>query len=368
MSITTLRPNTRLFPGITLTLLLFGCASTPEVAKFEDPVFPPPPSPPRFYYERSLITSADVEIESRDSAFRRFVTGEMRRGLGMDKPFEVAVHRGRVFVTDTVKRAVNVFDLPAARFFEIGQKAPGELFKPMGLDVDDQGNLYVLDARRKAVNVYDRDGTFLRSFGRAEEFSRPAGITVNPEGTKAFVVDTGGVQSSWHRIVVFDAQSGEFLHHISRRGSGDGELNLPREAVLAPNGNLYVVDGGNFRVQAFTQDGEFLHSFGEIGLRGGQFSRPKGIAADQDSNLYVVDAAFGNFQIFNPDGQLLLHVGHRNALNQPANFMLPAGIDVDEDGRVYMVDQYFRKVEVFRPASVAKGTGYFSRPDSTAKK
>ena len=342
--------------------LLSGCASTPDEKDAPKPVFPPPPEQPRFHYETSLISSADVELEDDNSAFRRFITGEARTGRGLAKPFEVAVHKGRVFVSDTVHRYVSVFDKPQARFFEIGAEAPGELFKPMGLDVDDAGNLYVLDARRKAVNVYDRDGKFLRTFGRAEEFSRPAGLTVTPSGDKVFVVDTGGVQSDWHRIVVFDANSGDFLYYISQRGSGDGELNLPREAVIAPNGNLYVVDGGNFRVQAFSQQGEFLYSFGDIGLRGGQFSRPKGIAADKDSNIYVVDAAFGNFQIFNPKGQLLLAVGTRNSVNKAANFMLPAGIDVDEDGRVYMVDQFFRKVEVFRPATVEEGQGYFSGP------
>ncbi len=322
--------------------------------------FPPPPNEPRFFYEMSLITSADVEEEESDSAFRRMITGELRVGTGMAKPFEVAVHQGRVFVSDTVKRLVSAFDMPQRKYFEIGSKAPGELFKPMGIDVDDAGKLYVLDARRKAVNVYDRDGNFLNSFGRPEEFSRPSGLTVDPAGTRVFVVDTGGVQSNWHRIVVFDAESGEFLRNISTRGSAEGELNLPREAVVAPNGNLYVVDGGNFRIQAFSQEGEFLYSFGSIGLRTGQFSRPKGIAADQDSNIYVVDAAFGNFQVFNPKGQLLMHAGSRNSLNAPATFMLPSGIDVDEDGRVYMVDQFFRKVEVFRPAAVDKGTGYFS--------
>lgn len=345
-----------------------GCASTPEVGDFKKPVFPPAPEVARFYYERSLLTSADVEIEDKESSFRRMITGEARMGKGMSKPFEVAVHQGRVFVSDTVKRVVNVFDAPEGKFFEIGGKSPGELRKPMGLDVDSQGNLYVLDASNKSINVYNRDGVYQRSFGQPEEFSRPSGLTVDPDGTKVFVVDTGGIQSNWHRVVVFDAQSGNLLRHISHRGSGDGELNLPREAVIAPNGNLYVVDGGNFRVQVFTQDGEYLQSFGEIGLRGGQFSRPKGIAADKDGNLYVVDAAFGNFQIFNPEGQLLLHVGNRSSQNKAASFMLPSGIDVDEDGRVYMIDQYFRKVEVFRPASLEEGTGFFSRSSADDKK
>jgi len=241
----------------------------------------------------------------------------------MAKPFGVTVHQGRVFVSDTVRRQVFVFDVPEARFFEIGTEVPGELAKPMGLDVDLQGNLYVCDAALKQVLMYDRDGNYLRRFGEPEMFDRPAGLAVDPSGDRIFVVDTGGVSSNRHQVSVIDTKSGKLLHTISRRGNGEGELNLPRDAALDGDGNLYVVDGGNFRVQVFNQQGDFIRSFGDIGRRGGQFSRPKGIGVDKDGNIYVADTAFGNFQIFNPEGQLLLAVGSRNAAGGPARFMLP---------------------------------------------
>jgi len=340
-------------------LLLSACASTaPPGEDLELPVFPPPPSDPRFFYERSLFSSADVEIESEESQFKRFVTGAKRTGIGMGKPFGVTVHKGRVFVSDTMKRLVLAFDVREGRFFEIGADAPGELVKPMGLDVDLNGNLYVCDATLKQVMVFDRDGKFLRRFGEPGMFDRPAGLTVNPNGSRVFVVDTGGVRSERHRVLVFDAWSGSLLHTISKRGQAEGELNLPRDATIGLSGNLYVVDGGNFRVQEFTPEGQFVRSIGAIGRRTGQFSRPKGIGIDKQGNIYVVDTAFGNFQIFNPEGQLLLPVGSRNSSPGPARFMLPAGLAVDEDGRVYLVDQYFRKVDVFRPAGITEEQGW----------
>lgn len=340
-------------------LLLSACASTPPPGEdLELPVFPPPPSDPRFFYERSLFSSADVEIESDESQFKRFVTGAKRTGIGMGKPFGVTVHKGRVFVSDTMKRLVLAFDVREGQFFEIGADAPGELVKPMGLDVDLNGNLYVCDATLKQVMVFDRDGKFLRRFGEPGMFDRPAGLTVNPNGSRVFVVDTGGVRSERHRVLVFDAWSGGLLHTISKRGQAEGELNLPRDATIGQSGNLYVVDGGNFRVQEFTPEGQFVRSIGAIGRRTGQFSRPKGIGIDKQGNIYVVDTAFGNFQIFNPEGQLLLPVGSRNSSPGPARFMLPAGLAVDEDGRVYLVDQYFRKVDVFRPAGITEEQGW----------
>lgn len=353
--------------SVILTLVMTGCAtSQPELTEIPAPVFPSPPDEARIIYERSLISSADVEIESEDSAFKRFVTGARRTGIGMGKPFGVTVHQGRVFVSDTLKRQVIAFDVRMGKFIEIGIKSPGQLIRPMGLDVDLQGNLYVCDATLKQILVFDRDGKYLRRFGKAEMFDRPAGLTVTPEGDRVFVVDTGGVSSDRHRVLVFDPSSGELLNTISRRGNGEGELNLPREATVGLDGNLYVVDGGNFRVQVFTPTGEYLRSFGAIGRRSGQFSRPKGIGVDPDGNIYVADTAFGNFQIFNMQGQLLLAVGSRNSVPGPARFMLPAGLAVDEDGRIYMVDQYFKKVEVFRPVSLPPDQGWLVyQPEET---
>lgn len=345
---------------LLIAVKLTACATIPDgMQQLEKPVFPEPPDEARIFFERTLISSADVEIESEDSAFRRFITGEQRTGIGFGKPFGVTVHKGRVFVSDTMKRMVLAFDIPEARFLEIGTKAPGELIKPMGVDVDKDGNLYVCDATLKHVVVYNRDGLYLRTIGKPELFSRPAGLTVDPQGKRVFIVDTGGIQSSWHRVVVLDAQTGKFLHTISRRGNQEGELNLPRDATIGDDGNLYVVDGGNFRVQVFSQDGQFIRSFGDIGRRSGQFSRPKGIATDKDGNIYVADTAFGNFQIFNQQGQLLLAVGSRGSQPGPARYMLPAGLAIDEDGRIYMIDQYFMKVDVYRPASLEENQGYF---------
>ena len=161
--------------------------------------------------------------------------------------------------------------------------------------------------------------------------------------------------------MVFDGKSGDHLFDIGKRGTENGEFNLPRDATIAPDGSVYIVDGGNFRVQKFTADGKFISTFGAIGRQSGQFSRPKEAATDKDGNVYVVDAAFGNFQIFNSEGQLLLSVGNRSNTDGPAKFSLTAGIAVDDDGRVYMVDQYFRKVDIFRPAALAEEDGYIGK-------
>ena len=364
----TKRPLQFIFAAV---IALGGCtmsgpSSNESAKKIPDQLtFPPPPDEPRFYFERSIHSSSDVNPDTDTDKLRRALTGERIRGEGLTKPYSVAVNRGRVFVGDTVRRLVEVFDFPEQKYFKIGEDEDdyghGKLAMPLGLDVDKQGNLYVFDGKLKQIMVYSRDGKFLRAIGDPDKFARPAGIAVNPEGTRIYAVDIGGSSSNEHKVSVFDAQSGKHLFDIGKRGTAPGEFNLPRDAVVAPDGSVYVVDGGNFRVEKFTADGKFISTFGAIGRQMGQFSRPKEAAVDSAGNVYVVDAAFGNFQIFNPEGQLLLPIGSRSNNDGPAKFSLPAGIAVDGDGRVYVVDQYFRKVDVFRPAALAEEDGFIGK-------
>jgi DNA-binding beta-propeller fold protein YncE len=349
-------------------LIIAGCAAPPPSKPEPIPVFPPPPEQARFIYERSLYGSADVEKEDSSASLRQILTGEMTYAEGLSKPYGVAVYHGRVYVSDAAKHAVAVFDIPGQRFFKIGEDDAGRLASPLGLDVDGKGNLYVVDANTKFIQVYDRDGKHMRSLAGPKWFKRPSGIAVDAAGSRIYVVDTGGVQTDEHKVRVFNAENGEHLLDIGKRGSAPGEFNLPRDVTIGKDDLVYVVDGGNFRVQVFKPDGTFVRVFGTIGRQGGQFSRPKEVGADADGNVYIVDSAFGNFQIFNPEGQLLLAVGSRSERDGMAKYMLPSGIAIDGDGRVYMVDQFFRKVDVYRPAKLGVDAGFAVRREPVVKK
>lgn len=354
--------------GILWLVILAGCAGAPT-SQFEL-VFPPPPEDPRFVWEKGIHGSTDVTPLTAADRLKAMLTGEARSGVGFAKPFSVTVHQGRVFVSDTVLRRVFAFDFPESKFFEVGVEGQGQLRKPFALDTDKTGNLYVIDGTDKRVVVYDRDGNFLRTFGGSQHLVRPSGITVTDDGSRVFVVDTGGVDSQNHRVVSFNGQTGEHIAYLGTRGSEPGQFNLPREIALGPDGNLYIVDGGNFRIQVLTQDGNVVRTFGGIGRQFGQFSRPKGIAVDREGNIYVVDTAFGNFQIFSPEGQLLMFIGERTDDHRPgaAKYILPAGIDIDEDGRVYVVEQFHRRVDVFRPARLKETDGFLARVDQSKSK
>lgn len=365
-----MKPATTKLCIASVLALLGACASAPPgpAQPPKDIAFPAPPDEPRFIYERTIRGSGDLIVEDKASDLRRLVTGEDERGEALSKPYAVAVSRGRIYVSDTVARFVRLFDVPAGKHYRIGdEEGPGQLIKPIGLDVDAAGNLYVADIGAKSIVVYGPDRSFVRKIGGDKWFSRLTSVTVDPAGKRVYAVDLGGVASEQHQVRVFDAQTGEHLMDIGKRGSGPGEFNLPRDLAIGAGGRLYVVDGGNFRVVVFDKDGKYLSSFGSVGRQYGQFARPKEVAVDRDGNVYVIDTAFGNFQIFNPDGELLLFVGDRSERDGPAKYMLPSGIAVDEDGRVYMVDQWFRKLDVYRPASLKPGEGFFARRIQAAR-
>ena len=352
--------------GMVLLALLSAC-STPDLETasatgfFEQSdsakplVYPSAPAQARFVHEATIISSASVVAETAEDRFRQFATDTTRRVEAFGKPFGVVARNGRLYVSDTVRRLVHVLDRANGGYHQIGTDEPGRLAKPLGLAVDDGGKVYVCDMTTRRVMVYDTSGAYLTSIGGPEHFRRPSSVSVTPDGSQIYVLDTGGIDNTQHRIVVFNAD-GQRVKVIGRRGARPGQFNLPLSVERAPNGNLHVVDGGNFRVQTLSASGAPLSSFGKPGRYPGQFGHPKDLALDSAGNIYVTDSLFGVFQIFSPSGRILLSVGERNEQGGRGRFLLPAGIDVDVDGRVYVVDQYFRKIEVFRPADLPAST------------
>jgi len=341
----------RLLSASITAVILSGCASTPDLPEFEPPVYPPPPSEPRYIYEATLRSSNNISEPSFADKLQEIATGSRIAPTGLAKPYGVAAYKGRAYITDTQQRAIVMFDLINGKVKFIGTKGQGNLLKPLGIDISKDEEIFVADNTAKRIVVFDLDGNYLRAFGNKRLLTRPVGIATDPTSNKVYVVDTGGIDSENHRVLVFDGKTGKHLKTIGKRGRGNEEFNLPLQAATAADGTLYVVDSGNFRIQKITADGNFAGSFGSIGRRSGQFSRPKGIATDKAGNIYVVDTAFGNLQIFNKKEELLLFLGQRATSPGPGKYSLPAGVDIDENGKIYIVDQFFRKVDIIRPVN-----------------
>lgn len=299
-------------------------------------VWPLPPDAPRVRYVRSIWGDKDL---TRKSDALDILAGE---GLSNDlvKPFSVTTDAtGKIFVADTARRIVFVFDETAAKTSFLGMRE--KPFKqPVCVAVDAAGRIYVTDTIYDTVMVFSPDDRLIAQYGKGV-LDGPSGVAVDDSRRRVYVVST-----KTHRIEAFSLDDGRHLFGFGSRGAGKGQFNYPSGVAVGPDGRLFVVDSMNFRVQIFSSEGVYERQLGGMGDAAGQFTRPKGVAVDAEGNIYVTDAAFNNFQIFNAAGSLLLFVGS-GGVSMPGEFSLPAGIHVDRKGRIFVADQLNRRVQIF---------------------
>lgn len=72
-------------------------------------------------------------------------------------------------------------------------------------------------------------------------------------------------------------------------GTGDGQIGEAWGIAVDPQGDVFVSDSSNARVQQFTSDGEFVTKWGEMGSGEGQFNFATDIAIDSSGHVFVAD-------------------------------------------------------------------------------
>ena len=131
------------------------------------------------------------------------------------------------------------------------------------------------------------------------------------------------------------------------RATEPGLFSLPTNVAVDRDGNVYVTDTLNNRVEIFDADGNFISTFGKNGDGPGYFARPKGIAIDTDGHIWVVDAMQQRVQVFNNEGSLLIYFGELGGY--PGQFQDPYEIAIDnKTNRVITSEQYQGRVQMFR--------------------
>lgn len=129
-------------------------------------------------------------------------------------------------------------------------------------------------------------------------------------------------------------------------GYAGGQFSKPRGIAVDKNGNLYVADTGNGRVQIFDADGNFISAFGRTGDKEGEFKEPNGIAVDSEGNIYVVDVGNHKLIKFAPDGKFA------KEWNQSKLLMYgPRDLAIGRNGELYIVDQGRMRIVKFNPAT-----------------
>jgi len=128
-------------------------------------------------------------------------------------------------------------------------------------------------------------------------------------------------------------------------GQIDGGHFFQLESLSIDNeGNVYVTDSGNARIQKFTSDGQFLKTWGVSGTDNGEFKKPTGIAT-YENNVYVVDSEQARIQVFDSTGKFLQSWGKFGS--DQGEFFYPQGISISNDGVVYVADTKNHRIQQF---------------------
>lgn len=343
--------------SVLAAIWLAGCQTTggektsePTVQKY----WPAPPDLPRFAMAASFRNELDLKGGDEEDSLKRLLVGETKAVVKFMKPNAIEARDGRIYLADTALKFVHVLDLAKRRYFRLGYRLEGQLAAPRGMDSIESGELYVTDQKQQRVVIYDSLGLYKSEISLEGAVDKLVDVAVDRKRDRIYVLDSGGIDSDRHRVLVLDLE-GRQLQEIGRRGSEPGQFNLPKAMVVNSRGELLVLDAGNFRVQVFSPEGDFLRQWGRVGRGLGQFSRPRDIAVDGQDNVYVSDANFTNVQVFDTEGRLLMPIGKRSLKDCDGLWALVSGLDVDERGNLYVVDQAFQKVEVLRPVSREEG-------------
>jgi RHS repeat-associated protein len=90
---------------------------------------------------------------------------------------------------------------------------------------------------------------------------------------------------------------------LGGEGTAEGQLKKPAGAAVDGNGNLWVADTGNNRLEEFAASGTFLKAVGKEGTGEGQFKEPKSVAIDQEGYVFVADTGNKRIEVLNPEGK-----------------------------------------------------------------
>jgi sugar lactone lactonase YvrE/transcriptional regulator with XRE-family HTH domain len=310
---------------------------------------------------------------------------------------------------------------------------PGHLQYPDGVAVDRQGNVYVADLRLNIVQKYSPAGQPLAEWGDSNSggvrFDGPVALTVDSRGD-VYVLDkhiqrlqkvspTGVVMARWPvqgnsvavdgrgRIYVLDAgenvvrelsASGTHLDTWGSTGNAPGEFTHPLGIGLDTQGNVYVDDAQNHRIEEFARgshrlvrvmhvagvapfaagvavdvrgfvygtdladalvfklapDGTVLARWGASGPARGVFQSPESVAVDGQGDVYVADADKGQIDKFSPRGRLLAKWTATGSGG--IHFNDAIGIALDRQGNVYVAESGGESVKKFSPAGSPLGS------------
>ena len=319
-------------------------------------VWPNPPAIARIRY--STWYSSDKAVRNykgrvhKKSAWMDRLAGTQssdevfKRPFELDQPYGAAVDsQGRLYVADQKVGAIFVFNTDESRSVDLIRNGVHAHFvRIIGLAMDDDDRLFVSDPGLRHVLVFNKEH-------KAEDvitdgLANPGGMAIDTRNRFLYVADV-----DLDQVLVYDADTLKLLRKIGTTGHNHelttpGDFSKPSAVAVDGEGNLYVTDTMNNRIEIFDPDGQFIGAFGKAGDGPGYFGRPKGVAIDSDGHVWVADGMQDRVQVFTKDGQLLIAFGGHGLL--PGQFQGLVGIAIDKKNRVFTTEIYPGRAQQFQ--------------------
>lgn len=318
-------------------------------------VWPNPPAPTRLKYLNYFCCEKFTpQVGKKKSSWMdRMAGGETLAQKLDDKPlfalwtpYGLAEDsKGNIYIADGKVGAIFVFDAETKDLQMIKNGVHAHFGDIIGLAIDDADRLFVSDTKFHHILVFGKDRKIEGSISQGGLVD-PGGMAIDNENRFLYVAD-----AALDQVFVYDADKLNLIRKIGTAGkkhtlTEPGQFSVPTNVAVDADGNLYVTDMYNNRVEVFDADGNFIRQWGKAGDRPGTFSRPKGIAIDADGHVWVVDAVQDILQCYTADGQFLMWMGGHGLF--PGQFRALAGLYIDKNNRIFTSEQYPGRVQMFR--------------------
>jgi sugar lactone lactonase YvrE len=273
--------------------------------------------------------------------------------------------KGRAYIADSKVRAIFIVNTETGEYQMLKNGSDARFQWLTGLAIDDTDRLFVSDSGLHHVLVFGPNRKVEASI--AEGLYDPGGLAIDNENRLLYVSD-----AEQDLVLVYDADPpNKLLRKIGKPGTKHtstvpGEFSKPTGVAVDQDGNLYVSDTWNNRIEVFDAEGNFIRTFGKAGDGPGYFARPKGIAIDNDGHVWVADAVQDRVQVFTPEGRLLIWMGGHGIL--PGQFQSLVNLTIDKSNRVFTTEQLAGRMQIFRYTTNAEAKAEKERRDLEAKK
>jgi hypothetical protein len=311
--------------------------------------------------------AAGVATNSKGHIFVYTRTGASHATLGTSRTFYKAGSR------------LLEFDQTGKFVREIGVGVYG-FNNAQAVRVDPQDNIWVVDRGSTQVIKFDPDGRIQLVMSRKPEaIAVRAGAPGGGAGRSPAPEGRGGPPPEGRGVGAPPPPGGAPAAAAGGGGrgpAGPAGAGIPGDSFVRTagvawdaQGNLYVADGqgdgiGNARVAKFDKDAHFIKSWGQRGTEPGQFNSLRGIAIDAKGMLYVLDGGNKRIQVFDGEG---------NPKAQIASGFVPAAICITPGPHQYMYvsnsndAESLDNGEIYKMELDGKVVGKFGRAGRVAK-